>query len=53
MAVSTRTRPLDMAVLLRGEEAGPSMGSGLLLESDIGGTSFLLLETGEYLLLEA
>ena len=42
-----------MAVLMGGEEAGPVSGSGLLLESDIGGTSFLLLETGDYLLLEA
>ena len=47
---TTSTTPLDMAVLLRDEEVGPPTGSGLLLED---GVSFLLLETNDYILLEA
>jgi len=32
--------------------AGPAAGDGLLLERDTDGTEFLLLETGDFLLLE-
>lgn len=35
-----------------GVEAGPAIGSGLLLEQDTDGTMFLLLESGDFLLLE-
>ena len=55
MSPSTRTSPIEIVVLLLGEdiEAGPVVGSGLLLESDILGDSLLLLETNDYILLEA
>lgn len=35
-----------------GGNPGPSDGDGLLLEEDTDGTSFLLLESGDYLILE-
>ncbi len=40
------------AVILFGGAGGPSVGLGLLLESDTNGTSFLKLETNDFLLLE-
>lgn len=50
-----RIGPQEAAVLM-GEEAAAAVAagpdSGLLLESDTGGTDFLLLETGDFLLLE-
>ncbi len=52
-----RIGPLEIAVLTgEDDEAGaPAVGSGLLLESDTGGTDFLLLENSafSFLLLEA
>lgn len=50
--------PIEMAVLMKDEDiaaaapGGPAVGDGLLLESDTDGTAFLLLESGDFLLLE-
>ncbi len=43
---------LDAAAVAPGGGGGPSAGDGLLLERDTDGTEFLLLETGDFLLLE-
>ncbi len=55
----TRIGPVEMAVLAGEEEVvaappggGPAVGDGLLLELDTDGTSFLKLETNDFLLLE-
>lgn len=35
------------------DEPGPDSADGLLLEEDTDGTAFLMLEEGDYLILEA
>ena len=47
------TKPIDMALWFDGgDAAGPASGSGVLLESDVDGTTFVLLETGSFVLLD-
>lgn len=47
-----RLTALAAVIFFGAAGAGPSVGSGLLLESDTNGTSFFLLETSNFLLLE-